>query len=174
MVGNTLRRLTSKGLAHAVSPKAASLLRPIQFGVGVRSGPEGIIHATRTILEDDSIPSEEKWLVQVDLNNAHNNADRSTAFVEFRSHFPELSRWVESSYQTQSELLWGKEIITSSIGFQQGDSMAGLGEALILKPVTEKIQEEADLKGNFWIQDDGTPNHRVGRRSWSRLYPLSS
>ena len=44
----------------------------------------------------------------------------------------------------------------SSIGFQQGDSMAGLGEALILKPVTERIQEEAGLKGNFWIQDDGT------------------
>ena len=34
--------------------------------------------------------------------------------------------------------------------------MAGLGEALILKPVTEQIQEEAGLKGNFWIQDDGT------------------
>ena len=34
--------------------------------------------------------------------------------------------------------------------------MAGLGEALILKPVTERIQEEAGLKGNFWIQDDGT------------------
>ena len=34
--------------------------------------------------------------------------------------------------------------------------MAGLGEALILKPVTERIQAEAGLKGNFWIQDDGT------------------
>ena len=39
-VGNILRHLTSKVLTYAVGPRMASYLRPLQFGVGIRSGSD--------------------------------------------------------------------------------------------------------------------------------------
>ena len=39
-VGNTIRRLVSKCIAYVVAGRAAALLRPYQFGVGVRGGCE--------------------------------------------------------------------------------------------------------------------------------------
>ena len=88
--------------------------------------------------------------------NAHNLVDQSSSFFEFPSHFPKLSRWVEASYGTQAKLLWGNNIILSCIGFQQGDAMAGLGQALTMYPVIQTIQEIASFGANAWLQDNGT------------------
>ena len=74
-VGNVLRRLASKCFAFKSVPEMSAYLRPLQFGIGVKSGCEGIIHAIRAILEDDDVPDEEKWVLQVDLENCHNNLD---------------------------------------------------------------------------------------------------
>ena len=41
-VGNTIRRLVSKCIAYAVEGSAAAILRPYQYGVGVRGGCEGL------------------------------------------------------------------------------------------------------------------------------------
>ena len=45
-VGDILRRLTSKCIAYKVNFEASQWLRPLQFGVGVRGGCKGIVHAT--------------------------------------------------------------------------------------------------------------------------------
>ena len=50
-----LRRLTSKCLAYKVAGGAAALLKPLQFGVGVRGGCEAVVHATRATLTDATI-----------------------------------------------------------------------------------------------------------------------
>ena len=93
-VGNTLRRLTSKCVSYAVATRAASLLRPYQFGIGVRGGCEGIVHATRQLITNKDIQVQDKWILQVDFENAFNVLDRSKMFLEVRRHFPEISHWV--------------------------------------------------------------------------------
>ena len=76
--------VVSKCIAYAVAARAASILRPYQFGVGVRGGCEGIIHATRVLLNDNDVPAGGKWLLQVDLENAFNKVDRSKMMEEVR------------------------------------------------------------------------------------------
>ena len=93
-VGDLLRRLTSKTLAFASARKAASLFQPLQFGVGVRGGCEAVVHATREAQEREDVIEEEKWTLQVDLENGFNRTNRTVMMEETRSLFPELSRWV--------------------------------------------------------------------------------
>ena len=106
-VGDVLRRLTSKCLAYSVSQKAAQLLRPLQFGVGVRGGCEAVVHATRaTLAREDVLPSQ-KWSLQVDFENGFNLNNRTKMIEAIRQYFPELSPWVECSYGTTSFLVFG-------------------------------------------------------------------
>ena len=138
-VGNTIRRLVSKCIAYAVAARAAAFLRPYQFGVGVRGGCEGIIHATRILQGDEEVPDGSKWLVQVDLQNAFNLVDRSKMFEEVRRHMPDISHWVESIYSVEAVLNLGDSTISSTTGVHQGDPLASLLFALALHPVIMAI-----------------------------------
>ena len=46
-VAEILRRLTSKCIAQTVQDKATLNLKPLQFGVGIKVGCEGIVHGVR-------------------------------------------------------------------------------------------------------------------------------
>ena len=88
--------------------RAAALLRPYQFGVGVKGGCEGIIHAVRALLEDVDVPDGDKWLIQVDFENAFNLVDRSMMIAEVRKRMPDISYWVESMYGVEAYLNMGE------------------------------------------------------------------
>ena len=94
-VGDILRRLTSKVIMREVAGPGAHMLRPLQFGVGVRGGCKAVVHATRATINSEI---EQRWCLQVDFENVFNNIDRSHMFAEVRRRFPQLSRWVESCY----------------------------------------------------------------------------
>jgi hypothetical protein len=156
-VGEVLRRLVSKALAFEIAPRAASLLKPYQLGVGVPGGCEGIIHAITAILENPDIPTLSKCVLQVDFVNAFNLVDRETVFEEVRQHFSELAAWVELSYGSQAHLLFANATFLSCIGLHQGDSLAPLLFALCLLPLVLKIAAEIpNLQANTWFLDDGT------------------
>ena len=70
---------------------SSELLRPLQYGVGVRGGCEGIVHATRATLASESIPQESKWCLQVDLENGFNLCSRDHMFNEVRRLLPSLT-----------------------------------------------------------------------------------
>jgi hypothetical protein len=122
-VGDVLRRLTSKVIMYEVAGPAAQMLRPLQFGVGVRGGCEAVVHATRATLNSDVLQPEQKWCLQVDFENGFNNIDRQHMFEEVRRRFPHLSPWVESCYGQASVLNFGSSTIRSSTGVQQGDPL---------------------------------------------------
>ena len=89
-VGNLLRRLVSKCFSSALADRAAALLSPHQLGVGVRGGCEAIAHAVKEAVTTD--PS--RWVLQADLVNAYNQADRGAMLEEVSRHFPECLSWV--------------------------------------------------------------------------------
>ena len=154
-VGDVLRRLTSKVIMCEVAGPAAQMLRPLQFGVGVRGGCEAVVHATRATLNSDVLQPEQKWCLQVDFENGFNNIDREHMFGEVRRRFPHLSPWVESCYGQASVLNFGSTTIRSSAGVQQGDPLGPLLFSLTEQPLVEKLQEVAGLVQNSWYLDDG-------------------
>ena len=119
----------------------------------MKGGAEAIVHAARKVVDD----SGDKFLLQADLINAFNQADRGAALQEVAEHFPELLPWVITSYSTPSFLKFGSADISSETGFHQGDPLAALLFALVLHPILLIIQEEIpSLSLNSWFLDDGT------------------
>ena len=152
-VNNILRRLTSKTMSFAISERAATTLSPHQLGVGVRGGSEAIIHTVRQVVEEGNA---DKWVLQVDLINAFNLADRDAGFAEVERLFPDCFQWIQTSYGVEAELMFGDTVILSSKGFQQGDPLASLLFSLVLHPIIERIQLEVPtLDINTWYLDDG-------------------
>merc|ERR1712218_20450 len=71
-IGNLLRRVVAKCFSSALAQQAAVLLAPNQLGVGVRGGAEAIAHAVTDAVRVHPSCS----VLQVDLVNAYNSADR--------------------------------------------------------------------------------------------------
>ena len=156
-VGEVLRRLTSKCLSFSLSAEAAQVLSPLQLGVGVRFGCEAIVHSINFVLDDSSIPPTRKWVLQVDFSNAFNCVARSCIFKEVRDRFRSISAWIESCYGSRPLLHFGKHILYSCAGVQQGDPLDPLCFALALHPIIEQIDVEVpELLVNVWYLDDGT------------------
>ena len=156
-IGETLRQLVSKCLAFSVCHSAASTLLPLQVGVGTKGGAEAAVHAINLIQNDHSIPSDGKWCLLLDFNNAFNSIDRSHLFSVTRDRMPALSAWLECCYGARPLLLFGDHSISSCSGVQQGDPLGPLGFSLTLQPIIERIQSEVPtLLLNNWYLDDRT------------------
>ena len=155
-VGDVYSRLTSKCLASSLAEDAASFFSPLQLGVKVRGGCKSVIHATSAVFHSPS-PIEERFILQVDLENAYNNISRSLILAEARKHFPALSSWAELSYGSPSNLYFKGRKLQSSVGVKQGDPVAGMLFAAGLQPTIARMNAEApNLTANMWIMDDGT------------------
>ena len=124
-VGETLRRLVSKVLCQSVRTDAAQFFWPLQVGVGVSMGGEAAIHTVRQWIERNS-QSSGKVLLKVDFRNAFNSVTRHAFLAETRDSFPGLACWVDWCYGAASVLRFGKHIIPSSQGIQQGDPLGPL------------------------------------------------
>ena len=127
--------------------------------MGIRGGIEAIIHTVREVLQDGD---DNMGILQVDLINAYNMADRDSAFKEVEENFPDIIKWVLTSYGSEAELVFGKYVILSRLGFHQGDPIAGLLFSLVLQPIINRILTELpSLKLHAWYLEDGT---QVGTR----------
>ena len=135
VVGEVLRRLTSKCFSTAVRAEVIRILIPLQVGVGVREGCEAIIHSVARILEREDLDPDSRWIL-LDFSNAFNSISRECMFEEIRSRIPSLSRWVESCYGAQPILHFGWHTVLSCCGVQQGDPLCF---AFTLQPIIEKL-----------------------------------
>ena len=108
-------------------------------------------------MADGDVHVDEKFLLQIDLQNAFYLADRSQAFIEINKQFPEMSHWVESTYGIKGMLVFGRDLIYSCTGFMQGDPLASLLFAIAAFPVMASISAALpDLRANVWLHDHGT------------------
>ena len=155
-VGEIWRRLTSKSAVSAVRHKAATLLAPLQVGVGISGGAEAVIHATQALTQALGQDSS-RVMFTVDAQNAFNQISRTIMVREVRKHFPELAAWVEYSYGQAGNLYFGEHRILSGGGTQQGDPLSPLLFALAIQPMIAKIKSTVEgLDMNAWFLDDGT------------------
>ena len=150
-VGNVVRRLVAKTAARKVMRKVSDLLSPHQLGVGVESGVEAVIHATRLVLEDD--PTLQ--CLQADFQNAFNEIGREYILAEVEKQLPELLAFVSTCYGADSHLFFGGHKMTSSVGVHQGCPCSLIIFALVLHPVIIAIRTEVpSLKLNSFFLDD--------------------
>ena len=155
-VGETIRRLASKGACAAVKSKARSLFQGQQFGVVTAAGSEIIIHLCRRTI---AAHADEPYfaLGKIDLSNAFNNVS-GTAFLSLTlQHFPDLYKWVEWCHETESCLTYGSQTIPSAEGVQQGDPLGPLLFSLAIQYLATSVINELpeELPLHVWYLDDG-------------------
>jgi len=138
-------RLNTKLVADAVQ-----YLLPLQFGVGVKRGAEGIVHSLRSFLKENV--DSDKAVLKTDFKNAFNLVDRKCLLDVMAEKFPEAFPFVFQAYGTPSFLSFGCNTILSQRGVQQGDPLGPLLFSLIIHPFISSLT----TKFNAWYLDDGT------------------
>jgi hypothetical protein len=154
-VGETLRRLVSKGLCSAVKREAADLLLPVQVGVAVRGGCEAAVHSTKAFVHHYR-HAKDMCLAKMDFENAFNLMSRKHILEQVQKHFPGLFRWAYLSLRTDGNLLLSEQLsLKSSRGVQQGDPLGPLLFALGLQVIPLKLRQDFPSVFQVWYLDDG-------------------
>ena len=138
-VGCTWRRLAAKVCCRSVSERAARLLSPKQLGFGVKGGAEAAAHAARQYVEH---LTQQKALVKVDFSNAFNTLRRDTILEAVNTHFPELLPFASTTYEESSMLHFGKFVLSSEEGAQQGDPLGPLYFCLAIHSLLSSLESE--------------------------------
>ena len=148
-VGNVLRRLAGKIVSHRVMSVMGALVGPAQLGYGIRGGCEAAVHATRTFLEE---LGNIRVLLKMDFRNAFNTVHRDAMLRAVQTHLPHYFRYVWQMYRYPSQLSFGKFVLESASGVQQGDPLAPLLFCLVTQQLTQSMASPL----NTWYLDDGT------------------
>ena len=138
-VGLSLRRLASKIANSKALDLCSSLLAPRQLGVGIKGGAEALAHAARRFLYSMKV---DEVFVKLDFSNAFNSIRRDAVLEATAQFAPALVPYVLSSYGSSSNLWFGKDLIASDEGLQQGDPLGPLLFCLSVHNIVSAINSE--------------------------------
>ena len=152
-VGYVWRRLAAKVACSHVKQASATLLAPRQIGFGVAGGAEAAIRAARCFMEN---MHDRKLLVKIDFQNAFNTVRRDGILEAAAKHLPQLLPFACSSMAYPSELQFGKFMLVSEEGAQQGDPLGPLYFCLVVKELLDLLQSELVIGylDDFTLGDD--------------------
>lgn len=152
--GETLRRVLAKILLQEASKRlAGAFLQAGQAAIGVSGGCEAVLHAARRFAEIARNGDLVAW--RADLENAFNRVDRKALWDAVTEDAPELIPYVTAAYGAPTLLfVWGDNTISSEQGTQQGDPLAPLLFALVLRRFWLRHRPEG-LAMDAWYADDG-------------------
>ncbi|KAB0792700.1 hypothetical protein PPYR_14659 [Photinus pyralis] len=123
-VGMTLRRLVAKIICSRVHQRAGEFCRPYQLGFGTKGGAEAVVHGARRFIEVNSDSC--KVLLKLDFTNAFNMVRRDKVLSAWMNLFPAYYKFIHQAYGFPSSLSYGKNVILSACGVQQGDPLGPL------------------------------------------------
>ena len=122
-MGYVWRRLTAKCACTYATSKLAEFFSPVQVGVGVPGGCEAAVHAARKFVEN---MGADDVLVKLDFANAFNCLHRDHMLNIVKEFVPVIYCFCYSIFRYHSKLQFGSFTISSQVGPQQGDPLAGL------------------------------------------------
>jgi hypothetical protein len=118
------------------------------MGFATPCGTEAIVHSfRRQILSGSS-----DLILKLDFKNAFNSVFRSKVLEVARDHVPSLFLAILQAYGSTSHLLFGKEVVQSAEGLQQGDPLAPPLFCLAIHSLVQSFKSPC----NTWYLDDGT------------------
>ena len=138
-VGYTWRRLAAKCANKYAVEKLSEQFAPIQLGVGVPSGAEAAVHATRRYV--GSMPAENVF-VKLDFSNAFNTLRRDCMLEAVAKDLPEIYRFVHAEYSHASVLKFGTHSVMSEEGPQQGDPLGPTLFCMAIHPLLLSLKSE--------------------------------
>ncbi|XP_021743396.1 uncharacterized protein LOC110709482 [Chenopodium quinoa] len=141
-VGTIWRRLVSKVGAVMIDQSVGSYFDGLQFGVGVSSGGEAILHVVNRLIEDRGSNVGLSMLL-VDFLNAFNLVDRTVMFREIHRRCPDISRWVEFRYSNPARL----DVFDLCLHAWYLDDGTVIGDTLAVGKVLQLIMEEGPCFG---------------------------
>ena len=110
-----MRRLAAKCANSAVIDRVASILSPVQVGVGVKGGAQAAVHATRRYI--DSIrDSPDRAIVKLDFKNAFSCLRRDCMLEAVQQWIPELYAFCHNAYSGHPLIMFNDTAIESATG----------------------------------------------------------
>src|SRR3978361_171665 len=149
-VGNLFRRLVAKLCCFHLKESLGNLFRPLQFGFGTPGGCEAVVHSARQFLFHNNEAANEVFL-KLDFRNAFNAVNRKVMLAEVVNISPDIFPLIYQCYGKPSFLMFGKEVILSQAGVQQGDPLGPMLFCLTINNLTKSLISEF----NSWYLDDG-------------------
>jgi len=138
--GEVIYRITASRAVSQIAQKAADILLPHQYGVGVQGGCEIIVHDLQHTLEEQKT---HEAAICIDFTNAFNTVHRSAFLTALRKQpdLQSLFRLADFAYAEPSPLLTRKSDNTvtcelnSEQGTRQGDPLSALLFSLAIDPI---------------------------------------
>ncbi len=154
-IGEFYRRLAGKVAMEGAKASAREVFMPYQVSVAVSSGAEAVVRSLRQFMRDHR-DATDYYVLEVDVTNAFNCINRDHMLKTVTEMFPSLARFAYWLYGTPSRLIYGKHVILSEQGVQQGDPLGGLFFCCGIHGVVKRTKEEhPDLSICVFFADDG-------------------
>ena len=156
-IGETLYKLAATYVLELLMDKVASLLKSIQYGVGVPGGAERAPHFINFLIH----LYQNTLIITTDFKNAYNSRSRATIARTLYNQDKTQAAWrifdfaysLPSTllvYDTQGHLV---DSIISQQGVRQGDPLSSLFYSLSAQPIYEKSIQNTGAEGVADIDD---------------------
>ena len=154
--GEIFRRMAGKIIMSKIDKQAGeALLERQQFAVGVKGGAEALIHAARRVITRyrESPGSARKVFLKADRRNAFNKVSRQKFLTMCQKIIPDALPYAAAAYGDATTLAFGRQLISSESGSQQGCPLAMmlycLAEADAEDRIGSELKNALDMRGSY-------------------------